>query len=137
HDGLNRISAKFGPYDGHSYGTTPTSTGVDFVRLSAPSFGASNAPPEVGPVVISEIQYHPPDLPADDDDYEFIELANISAGPVDLFDTANPQNRWRLRDAVSFTFPSNTTLTAGERVLVLGFDASTNSAARSNFLAVY
>src|ERR1043165_6472947 len=84
HDGLNRTSAKFGPYDGHPYGTAPTSVGVDFVRLSAPSFGASNPPPEVGPVVISEIQYHPPDLPGDDDDYEFVKLANISGAPVDL-----------------------------------------------------
>jgi len=137
HDGTYRTSATFDAYDGHPYGTVPTSVGVDFVRLSGTSFGASNDPPEVGPVVISEIQYHPPDLPADDDDYEFVELANISSTAVDLFDATYPQNRWRLRDAVSFAFPSNITLLAGERVLVLGFDPATNATARSNFLAVY
>jgi hypothetical protein len=76
-------------------------------------------------------------LPGDDDDYEFIELANITASPVDLFDASNPQNRWRLRDAVSFMFPANTTLAAGERILVLGIDPATNSAALSNFVATY
>lgn len=127
----------FGPYDGHPYGTVPTSIGVDFVRQSAPTFGTANAGPLVGPVVISEIQFHPPDLPGDDDDYEFVELANVSAAPANLFLEAHPEIPWRLRDAVSFTFPAGTVLAAGERVLVLGFDPATNSVARSNFLATY
>src|SRR5439155_3516397 len=48
HDGIYRASAEFGPYDGHTYGTLPTSTGIDFVRLSVSSFGTANALPEVG-----------------------------------------------------------------------------------------
>jgi len=137
HDGTHRTSQGFDPFDGLSQGIVQTSVGTDFVRLAQYTFSGSNSAAEVGPIVISEIQYHPPDLPGDDDDYEFIELANISATPVDLFDAANPQNRWRLRDAVSFAFPPNTMLAAGERVLVLGFDPATNSAALSNFLAAY
>jgi hypothetical protein len=42
-----------------------------------------------------------------------------------------------LRDAVSFTFPPNTTLAPGEFVLVLPFDPQTNAVALSNFQAVY
>jgi hypothetical protein len=137
HDGTHRTSQSFDPFDGLSQGIVPTSIGTDFVRLAQQTFGAINSAPEVGPVVISEVQYHPPDLPGDDDDYEFIELANISAAPVDLFDVSNPQNGWRLRDAVSFNFPANTTLAAGERILVLAIDPATNSVALSNFVATY
>jgi hypothetical protein len=129
HDNVYQLSQRFGPYDGHSYGIVFTSQETDFVRLSAPTFGATNAGPEVGPIVISEINYHPPDLPGDDDDYEYVELENISSSTVSL-------HGWRLRDAVSFTFP-DTTIAVGERVLVLGIDPTTNSVARSNFLATY
>jgi hypothetical protein len=135
--GTNQVSQKFGPYDGHSYGTVPTSAGVDFVRLSSPTFGSANAAPQVGPIVISEVQYHPPDLPGDDDDYEFIELVNISGAVANLFLAGSPEITWRLRDAVSYGFPPNTSLSPGERVLVLGFDPTTNAVALSNFLAVH
>jgi hypothetical protein len=137
HDTIYRTSEKFGAYDGHAYGTVTTSSGVDFVRLSAATFGSMNAPPEVGPVVISEVQYHPPDLPGDNDDYEFIELANITGSSVNLFLAATPAQPWRLRDAVSFTFPRNTTLAPGESILVLPFDPQTNAVALANFQAVY
>lgn len=136
-DGTNRTSERFDPYDGHSYGSVPTSIGVDFVRLSGSTFGSANAGPQVGPIVISEVQYHPPDLPGDDDDYEFVELANISGATASLFLAGSPNVPWRLRDAVSFSFPPNTALAAGERVLVLGFDPTTNAVALSNFMAVY
>ncbi len=129
HDNAYRLSQRYGPNDGHSYGIVFTSQETDFVRLNAATFGSSNTGPEIGPIVISEINYHPPDLPGDDDDYEYVELENISSSPVSL-------NRWALRDAVSFTFP-DTTIAAGERVLVLGIDPATNSFARSNFLAIY
>ncbi len=137
HDGTHLSSRKFGPWDGLSQGVVETSVGTDFERLAGYTFGAANGAPEVGPVVISEVQYHPPDLAGDDDDYEFIELANLSAAPVALFDVGQPQNRWSLRDAVAFTFPLNATLLASERVLVLPFDPATNAVALSNFVAVY
>lgn len=137
HSGTHLLSRKFGPWDGKSQGIVPTSVGTDFERLSAPTFGSANSGPEVGPVVISEVQYHPPDLPGDDDDYEFIELANITGAAVPLSDGANPLLRWRLRDAVSFTFAAGVSLAAGERVLVLPFDPATNAVALSNFTAAY
>lgn len=137
HDGTHRASQKFGALDGQSYGTVPTSIGTDFVRLDSYTFGSANSGPLIGPIVISEIQYHPPDLPGDNDDYEFIELANITGAPVNLFLAGVPSQPWRLRDAVSFTFPPNTTLAPGEFILVLPFDPQTNTVALSNFQAVY
>jgi hypothetical protein len=136
HDGY-QAEARYGPFDGHGYGTVPTSMGVDFVRLSSGTFGGANAAAAIGPVVISEIQYHPPDLPGDDDDYEFLELANLSAAPASLHLQGSPTIPWRLRDAVSFIFPTGISLAPSERVLIVGFDPSTNSMARSNFLAAY
>src|SRR5262249_32250350 len=101
--------------------------------------GAPNATAKVGPVVISEIQYHPPDLPDGSDDVidEFIELRNITASPVHLFDPDAPTNHWRLRDAVSFTFPPDVTLAPNEPVLVVGFDPTTNALALAQFSETY
>src|SRR4029078_5862070 len=85
--------------------------------------GVSNAYPRVGPVVISEIMYHPPDLPTGDNVRdEFIELRNITTVPVPLYDPAFPTNVWHLRDGVDFNFPTGTILTAGATILVVSFD---------------
>ncbi|NQT86529.1 lamin tail domain-containing protein, partial [bacterium] len=73
-----------------TFGRHTVSTGdVDFVTLSAPTFEAANAYPEVGPLVLNEIMYHPPD-----GDIEYIEIHNISGAAVPLFDPANPANVW-------------------------------------------
>src|SRR6185295_11830242 len=89
--------------------------------------GLSNAYPKVGPVVISEIMYHPPDIGTNDNSIdEFIELQNITGDPVPLFDLANPTNTWRLRDAVDFDFPTNISLPAGGFLLVVNFNPETN-----------
>jgi len=106
-----------------------------FVAQSANTPGAANARPRVGPIVISEIMYHPPDLVTGDDaDNEFIELHNISPSSVDLFDTTN---RWRLDDAVEFSFATNTTIPAGGFLVVVGFDPATNATALAAFRAKY
>lgn len=84
-----------------------------FVAQSARTLGAANAGPRAGSVVISEIMYHP----ANDTD-EYLELANITAHPVALFDTTRPLNTWKIQ-GFSFTFPVATTLAAGEVILVI------------------
>jgi hypothetical protein len=133
-----RAELHYGPADPSvSLGPVATSVGVDIWFQRAATLGASNSGPLVGPVVISEIQYHPPALDGDRDQYEFIELANLNASPVDLFDPAHPAHVWRLRDAVDYSFPSLVSLTPGERVLVVPFDPVTNTVALANFLAVY
>jgi len=68
---------------GVSLGRHLKSTGTyNFVALSAPTPGAENAAPQVGPVVITEIMYHP----AEPADAEYVELLNISDAPVTLYD---------------------------------------------------
>lgn len=97
--------------------------GEDFVPQSVNTLGTSNAPPAVGPIVITEIFYHP-ELSAalPDEAGEFLELQNASALAVPLYDPGAPTNTWRLRDAVDFDFPTNLVLAAGSRLLVVGFD---------------
>jgi hypothetical protein len=150
-----RAGAEFGPAEsGVSHGRFETSQGARFEALAARTFGADNpadvaqfrsgtgllnASPKVGPVVISEIQYRPQDHAdgGDNDLMEYLELKNITGGAVDLFDPAAPGYRWRLRDAVDFTFPPQTTLQSQETVLVVGFDPATNATALAQFRATY
>ncbi|MBI5388535.1 MAG: lamin tail domain-containing protein [Verrucomicrobia bacterium] len=78
-----------------------------------PSLGTNNAGPRVGPVVIYEINYHPL---ADGD--EFLELLNLTANAVPLFDPATPTNTWRL-NGLGYTFPTNVTLAANGLMLLV------------------
>jgi len=114
---------------GVTFGRYVTSTGnEDFVRQTSDTFGVVNGGPRVGPVVISEINYHPVDVfvggtnALDNATDEFIELQNITATPVDLFDPTHPSNTWHLRSGVDYDFPMNVTIPAGGSVLVVGFD---------------
>ncbi|HKX61025.1 MAG TPA: lamin tail domain-containing protein [Verrucomicrobiae bacterium] len=96
--------------------------------------GLTNSGPRIGPVVISEIMYHPPDQGTNDNVVdEFIELRNITTAPVPLFDPAHPENGWRLRDAVDFDFTSGTSIDANSYLLVVGFDPVGNPAALASF----
>jgi CotH kinase protein/Lamin Tail Domain len=124
---------------GVSFGRYTNSQGkVHFVAQSANTFNAANAAPAVGPIVFSEIHYHPVDLPGgvDDSTNEFIELRNITGSPVELFDAAAPTNTWRLRGGADFGFPTNLTLAAGESLLLVNFQP-TNAAALAAFKARY
>jgi hypothetical protein len=109
-----------GAAEGVSFGRHVISTGEEhFTAQLAASFGGANAGPRVGPVVISEIHYHP--APEHD---EFIELRNITASPVELFDTAHPTNVWRLNGA-GFTFPPGSTLAPNSFALITGISPAT------------
>jgi hypothetical protein len=82
--------------------------------------------------------YRPPDLGTNDNTRdEFVELHNITAAPVPLFDPVNPANTWRLRDAVDFDFPLNLTIAPRGTVLVVSFDPAKDAAARAAFEAKY
>jgi hypothetical protein len=150
-----RTLVKFGAADSAvSFGRYVTSDHrEEFVAMSARTFGvddpgtveefrqgtgASNAYPRVGPVVISEIMYHPPDLDTNDNVRdEFIELHNISTAPVELYDPAYPTNVWHLRDAVDFDFPPGTVLPPGGYLLVVSFDPVNNPSVLATFRARY
>lgn len=143
-DANTNLTGYFHGYDfpaapnGVSFGRYTNSQGeVSFVLQSAVTLGAANAYPRVGPLVISEIMYHPPDLNGVDDSLnEFIELQNITGTNVPLYDPAYPTNTWRFRNAVDFDFPANQTLAAGDRLLVVGFNPA-NAAQLAAFRAQY
>jgi hypothetical protein len=108
---------KFGASsNGVSLGRSPDGWGgFTFMVTNTP--GYSNGLAKVGPMVISEIMYHPAsDSPAE----EFIELLNITASPAPLYDTARLTNTWKLASAVGYLFPTNITVPAGGRLLVTG-----------------
>ncbi|HXG49248.1 MAG TPA: lamin tail domain-containing protein, partial [Methylomirabilota bacterium] len=154
-----RTSVKFGPAaNGVSFGRYRTSTGrIDFPAMSARSFGqddpssveqfrtgtgAANPYPRVGPVVIRQIMYHPPDVvtPTATNDnvaLEFIELRNLTAAPLPLYDPAHPTNGWRLRDAVDFVFNTTHSIPANGHLVVVSFDPRTNASALAAFQVAY
>ena len=123
-------SVKFGPSPTNlSMGRFGISTGFDFTLLQTPTFGvdaptsvdefrtgwgAANAKPIIGPVVINELMYHP----AGDGD-EFIELYNFSDDPVPLFDEKRPENTWAFTDGVTYTFPPGVTMLAHSYLLLV------------------
>ena len=143
-DGINLTGYSHGFDFGASssnvtFGRYVISTGADhFVAQSANTLGSSNAGPLVGPVVVSEIQYHPADVSVGGISYnnvsdEFIELHNVSGNEVPLYDVAFPTNRWRLGDAVGYNFPASVTLPPGGYLLVVGFDPIADPAALASF----
>jgi hypothetical protein len=104
--------------NGVSFGRFPNGSGP-LTTMSRLTFGATNAYPKVGPIVIHEIMYHPTDQ-AD----EYIELLNITGQDVPLFDPLHPTNTWKLADAVEFVFPTNVVIATGGRILVVPMDGA-------------
>ncbi|HVV73932.1 MAG TPA: lamin tail domain-containing protein, partial [Verrucomicrobiae bacterium] len=82
--------------------------GEEFYRLNAKTPGAPNGSIRQSAIVINELMYDP--ISGNDDD-QYIELYNRSSQAVDL-------GGWQLSDAVSFTFPSNTVLSADSYLVV-------------------
>ncbi|MFP6867589.1 MAG: lamin tail domain-containing protein, partial [Roseibacillus sp.] len=96
------------------YFKSSTST-FNFVAMASQSPGGPNGLPLVGPIVISEIMYHPLTGNA-----EFVELLNIANTPVTLFDAAKNEP-WRITQGFTFDFPSSPSVTMqpGERILLV------------------
>ncbi|MEA3224919.1 MAG: lamin tail domain-containing protein, partial [Planctomycetota bacterium] len=91
-----------------------SSTGnYNFVAMDQDTPASDNSYPKVGPIIISEIMYNP-DWPVGgsytNDQYEYVELYNISAEPVTLYryDKAGP---WKFTDGIEFTFGTDMPIT--------------------------
>ena len=110
--------------------------GWNFVPMSLKTKGSANAYPKVGPIIITEIMYNPGSN-SDDQDYEYLELMNISGesvrtasfvstytGPESSIDEWIP---WKFTSGINFEFPVNLSIVAGQRILLvkdrLAFDA--------------
>lgn len=77
--------------------------GTNWSALASADFVlAPLRPPSVGDLVISELNYHPPDS----DDYEFVEIDNISSNQVDMTGT-------RLSDGIDYSFPNGFSIAPG------------------------
>jgi hypothetical protein len=115
--GASETGVSFGRY------YKPSTDNYNFVALEQNTPGSANAYPKVGPIVISEIMYNP-DWPIGglytNDQYEYIELRNISSEPVTLYDYEKGEP-WKLTSGVEFVFPAETpvTIPAGGCLLVV------------------
>ncbi|MBI1839753.1 MAG: lamin tail domain-containing protein, partial [Verrucomicrobia bacterium] len=133
-----------------SYGRYEGWNGPEYLLLDQPSFGvpnpstvaafrlgtgAVNGPLRTGPVVISEILYHP--SPSGASDVEFIELQNISNQPVNLAPPGLPQRAWQLDDAIRYSFPAGTLIQPGARLLVVDFSPADHPNRLSAFRKAY
>lgn len=133
-----------------SVGRHVTSVGVDYVPLAQRTFGRDNpssvtefrrgngepnAAPRIGPLVISEIMFQPPEVGGQV--HEYLELRNIEDHSVPLYDPEFTTNSWRLRGGVSFDFPLNLTLSSGGYLLIVDFDPVQDPAVAADFRARY
>jgi hypothetical protein len=160
-----RVSRAFGPAEnGVSFGRYVTSEGkADFVPMSRRTFGVdnptsvnqfrlgtglTNAYPKIGPIVITEVMYHPPDILVggvfvDNSQDEYIELYNLSPSTVPLYDPViysyadGRTNTWRLRGVVDFIFPMNVSMAPAAYLLVVNFDPNTNTTQLAAFRSKY
>ena len=132
-DGTDRVvdAVRFkGQVTGVTLGRCPDGGG-EWGKL-APTREAANAAP-ASHVVVSEVMYHPSDAGgADNTGDEYLEIHNPTTVPVPLRNALGP---WRI-DGMGYTFPSNVTVAAGERLVVPSFRL-TNAAALASFRAAY
>ncbi len=109
-----------------TFGPSPTSVSrgryvkstnaTNFIAMTEPTPGTPNSAPLVGPIVISEIMYHP----SGDGDAEYLELTNITGEPFTLFDPKE-ELPWRFTSGIEFEFPENNPVTfaPGECILLV------------------
>ena len=126
-------------FNGVSFGRHVTSDGRElFVAQTTRSLGAINSGPRVGPLVLTEIHFEPTPIAGTNNPVdEFIELRNIGAVPLPLYDPAHATNRWHLRGAVEFDFSTEVVLDSGALALVVGFDPAVDATQLAAFRAQF
>jgi len=114
--------------NGESFGRWPNGSGR-LVPMSSRTFASSNSGPRIGPLLINEIMYNPS---TSNDSLEFVEIVNPTILSVDL-------TRWEIDGGVDYTFPSNTTIAAGETLTVIPFNPEnpSNSTRLATFRSTY
>jgi hypothetical protein len=126
--GASATGVSFGRTGGSRTAPTSSKDNYNFVAMEQKTPGSANAYPKIGPIVISEIMYNP-DWPLGssytNDQYEYIELRNITAEPVTLYDYEKAEP-WKFTDGIEFTFPTDVpvTILAGGYLLVVNKPAA-------------
>jgi hypothetical protein len=110
--GASEADVTFGRYTK----SPATANDVDFVPMATYTYSSENtAGPKVGPIVITEIMYHPNSVNQLNNYAEYVELYNTSGGSVTLDD-------WLFTDEtddIEFYFPPGTSLGSGQRLLLV------------------
>jgi hypothetical protein len=106
---------------GESWGRWPSGAG-ELYPMQTPTFdplNADNSGVRTGPIVISEVMYHPRDTGdlIEQGDLEYIEIYNPTDQTVDLAG-------WELTDGVEFVFDSEARLSPREALVVVSFDVT-------------
>lgn len=115
-----RFKEDFGaslPSETQGYFYKPSTDFYNFLPLSSATPHAANSGPRIGPIVISEIMYHP----FGNGDAEYIELLNVSDQGVTLFDF-DSGTAWQFTSGIEYEFPALSTiaLAPGERLVITG-----------------
>jgi hypothetical protein len=127
-------------FNGETLGRAPNGSGR-LAPLDQNSLGSANGAPRVGPLVITEINYHPaqpsaaalaihPGLTASQ--LEFVEIYNPTSAAVDLSD-------YGLAGDDTFTFAVGQSIGAGQTLVVVPFDPTLtgNASLAAAFRAQY
>ncbi len=106
---------------GESWGRWPSGQGSMFPMLypTLDTAAGDNGGTRVGPVVISEVMYHPRDTgeTIEQNDLEYVEIYNPTDETIDLGD-------WQLAGGIRYVFADNRQLAPDEALLVVHFDTS-------------
>lgn len=106
-----------GQENGVSEGRYPD--GSDYRTTMALTPGSSNVLWQ-RPVAISEVMYNPPDTdPNMDRRHQYVELRNLTAGPVPLWTEAGT---WRISGDADFRFPTNIVMPPNGILVVVPFN---------------
>ncbi|MBN1124796.1 MAG: lamin tail domain-containing protein, partial [Sedimentisphaerales bacterium] len=114
---------------GISLGRVRLSTGeVNFVAMAENRPGQDNSAPLIGPIVINEIHYNP-GQETDAQEWEFLELTNISTQTIPLQSVATTEVSpgqlvyeiipWRITNGVEYTFPLNVSLEPSQSLVLV------------------
>ena len=96
---------------GESLGRWPNDTG-SLYPMATPTLGAANSGPRIGPVIITELMYHPQN---DDPNLQYVEIQNITDAPLDI-------SGWKFDNGVNFVFTAGTVLAPHQPMVVVPFD---------------
>jgi hypothetical protein len=117
-------------FNGETLGRWPNGDGTGtLVPMSTNTLGSTNLGTRIGPVIISEVMYHPD--AATEDPLEFVEIYNT--GPV-----VENLAEWRLRGGGDFSFTASHSLAArGGLLVVVAFDPLTETTKADAFRTAY
>ena len=106
-------------FNGVSFGRYKNKEGaVHLISLEEVTLGASNGKPKLGPLAVVSIMYNPDYL-----NEEYLIIQNTTDSLLPLFHVNTPDSSWKVT-GIDFTFPQNTSLKAGEKVILTAMNPS-------------